>query len=118
AVDGRMAVRTPMQWAADDRSGFSTAPPEAFLAPPPDGDFGPAAVNVAAQKRDPGSLLNWFERMIRRRRECPELGLGTFATIATRRKAAFAHRCDWAGACVVVVHNLDDMPVEVCLDLE
>ena len=37
---------------------------------------GPQRVNVAAQRRDPDSLLNWFERLIRRRRECPELGFG------------------------------------------
>ena len=30
----------------------------------------------------PGSLLNWFERLIRRRRETPELGLGTWSVIA------------------------------------
>ena len=36
----------------------------------------PLAVNVAGQRRDAGSLLNWFERLIRRRRETPELGLG------------------------------------------
>jgi hypothetical protein len=29
-----------------------------------------AAVNVARQRREDGSLLNWFERLIRRRRGC------------------------------------------------
>jgi maltose alpha-D-glucosyltransferase/alpha-amylase len=33
-------------------------------------------VNVAAQRRDPASLLNWMERAIRRRKECPEVSWG------------------------------------------
>ena len=43
-----------------------------------EGRFGPLAVNVADQRRDPDSLLNWMERLIRRRRETPELGWGTW----------------------------------------
>jgi hypothetical protein len=36
-------------------------------------------VNVAAQKRDPKSLMDWTERMIRMRKEVPEIGWGDFA---------------------------------------
>ena len=41
-----------------------------------EGPFGYREVNVTLQRRDPESLLNWMERLIRRRRECPELGWG------------------------------------------
>ena len=53
-------------------------PPTALCRPlPTTGDFGPDAVNVrrpARPTRD--SLLNWFERLIRLRKELPEIGWG------------------------------------------
>jgi len=42
-----------------------------------DDDFGYKTVNVADQRRDPHSLLNWTERMIRMRKEANEQGLST-----------------------------------------
>ena len=53
AVEGRNAVRTPMQWTADANGGFSTADPADLAAAVPEGDFSPEHVNVAAQRRDP-----------------------------------------------------------------
>ena len=42
-----------------------------------DGGFAPEHVNVADQRRDPDSLLNFVQLLIRRYRECPELGWAT-----------------------------------------
>jgi hypothetical protein len=61
---------------------------------------------VASQRRDPHSLLNWMERLIRRRRECPELGWGTWSLLDAGDDAVFAHRCDWEDSTIVAVHNL------------
>ena len=47
---------------------------------------GPTAiehVNAAEQRRDPNSMLNWTERIIRMRKEVPEIGWGDFKVIAT-----------------------------------
>ena len=44
-------------------------------------------VNVAKQRRDPNSMLNWTERIIRMRKEVPEVGWGDFKVIATRDPA-------------------------------
>ena len=79
AIEGRYAVRPPMQWADD--GGFTEA--DEGRRPMVEGEWGPQRVNVAAQRRDPGSLLNWFERLIRRRRECPELGFGALTVLDT-----------------------------------
>jgi maltose alpha-D-glucosyltransferase/alpha-amylase len=115
-VEGRLAVRTPMQWSAERNGGFSTADDPARLRRPlPTGPFGPEHVNVAAQRRDPGSLLNWFERLIRRRRECPELGFGTLELLETGAPSVFAHRCDWDGSTIVAVHELAGQEVDVTL---
>ncbi|HUH07411.1 MAG TPA: alpha-amylase family protein, partial [Egibacteraceae bacterium] len=76
-VDGRMAVRTPMQWSDEPNGGFSSAPADQLCVPMTEqGDFGYRQVNVDEQRRDEGSLLNWMERMIRLRKLTPEIGWG------------------------------------------
>ena len=110
AVDGRTSVRTPMQWADERNGGFSPAPPSRLRRPVVDGRFGPMAVNVADQRRDPGSMLNWMERVIRRRRETPELGWGRFEVLDTGDRAVLGHRSTWEGSAVMALHNLAEEP--------
>src|SRR3954451_12547624 len=105
-IPDRYAVRVPMQWAGDPSGGFSDAPPDALVRPLASGAFGPAKVNVTDQRRDPGSLLHFVGRLVRRRREAPEFGWGTSTLIETAHPAVFAHRCEWEGSTVVAVHNL------------
>jgi trehalose synthase len=117
AIPGRYAVRVPMQWSGERHGGFTTA--ERPARPPlADGPFGYGAVNVAAQRRDPGSFLNWIERLIRRRRECPEFGWGEWAPLGQEDPAVFAHRVDWGDSTVVAVHNLAARATEAELALE
>jgi glycosidase len=88
AREGRMSVRTPMDWAA-----------------------------VAEQQRDPDSLLAFLTRLIHRRRETPELGWGTSTLIENEPPELFAHRSEWQGSSVISVHNLSDRPVAAELEL-
>jgi len=118
AAEGRAAVRTPMQWSDEAGGGFSTADPSTFPAPVPEGEYGPWAVNVAAQRRDPASLLNWFERLIRRRRETPEFGLGACSVVGNDVPSVLSHRCDHDGSTVVAVHNFSPEPCRFDLPLE
>src|SRR3954451_13134214 len=119
AIEGRMSVRAPMQWSAEPHGGFSSAPEGASLVRPvlEDERWGPQAVNATTQRRDPGSLLSWMERLIRRRRECPELGWGAPTLLDTGEESVFAHRCDWVGSTVLAVHNLAAKKVSVSLQL-
>src|SRR4029453_10975925 len=103
AVEGRGAVRVAMQWTAGPHGGFTTGEPAVPVVA--DGPFAPEHVNVAAQRRDPGSLLNWTERAIRTRKELPELGWGAWQVLDTDHPGVLAHRCDWQGRGVVVLHN-------------
>jgi trehalose synthase len=118
-IDGRYSVRAPMQWSADRNGGFSPVEDSSQLARPVvSGRYGPEHVNVAAQRRDPGSLLNWFERLIRRRRECPEIGFGELSLLETGAPSVLAHRCDWEGSTVVAVHELAGKELEVELPID
>jgi trehalose synthase len=115
AVEGRGSVRVAMQWTDDDGAGFTPARPRVPLVA--GGDFGCRRVNVGDQRHDPESLLNWTERLIRRRKETPELGWGSFEVVATGDPAVLALRYDWWGSVVVTVHNFADRPTEVRLEL-
>jgi maltose alpha-D-glucosyltransferase/alpha-amylase len=114
-VEGRGAVRVAMQWTDGPGAGFTTGEPSVPLVT--DGPFGPEHVNVADQRRDPNSLLNWMERAIRARKELPELGWGTSRVLETDQPAVLAHRCDWLGRGVLALHNLGPERVEVRVEL-
>jgi maltose alpha-D-glucosyltransferase/alpha-amylase len=74
-------------------------------------------VNAAVQRRDPDSMLNWTERIIRMRKEVPEIGWGTFSFVETNTRAVLVVRYDWRNNAVLFVHNLDDKPREVRFSL-
>ena len=61
AYKPRAGARTPMQWTGDRNLGFSTAEPSQLYLPV---DAAPDAPNVAAEERDPASLLNRVRRLI------------------------------------------------------
>jgi glycosidase len=117
AIDGRMSVRSPMQWTDEQNGGFSKARPWRLRRRVTEGRFGPLAVNVATQRRDPDSLLSWMERLIRRRKETPELGWGHWTVLETNVSSVLSHRCDWEGRSVLAVHNLGDQPCVVRVQL-
>ena len=111
----RNCARTPMQWSAAPQGGFTTSD-EPVLPVIGEGAYGFAHVNVAEQRRDPQSLLNWTERVIRLRKETPEIGRGNFVVLTTGDPAILALRYDWRGNSVLVVHNLHAEPCEFMLD--
>ncbi len=117
AVEDRLAVRTPMQWTGDAAAGFSSAPADGLVRPLPDDErFAPSAVNVRDQRTDPDSLLNWFERLIRLRKEAPEIGWGTCSVLPTAA-SVLALRHDWGGRTLLTLHNLGRRGRRVELDL-
>lgn len=100
----RESVRTPMQWSTEPHAGFTkhARPVSPVIS---GGPYGYERVNVASQRRDPNSLLNWIERMIRMRKEVPEISWGDFAILRTSRDDVLALRYDWRNNSVVCVHN-------------
>jgi maltose alpha-D-glucosyltransferase/alpha-amylase len=112
----REAARTPMQWTAERHGGFSRAD-EVIRPVIADEIYGFARVNVADQRRDVGSLLNWQERMIRMRRECPEIGWGDYTLPPIDATTVLALRYDWRNVSLVTLHNFSDERVSVELKL-
>lgn len=116
-VAGRSSVRTPMQWTPEPTGGFSTARPAKLRRRPPTGRFSPLAVNVEAQRRDPDSQLNWTERLIRRRREVPELGWASVTVLDVRPASVLAHTVEGEDRTLLFVHQLAPEACEVTLQL-
>ncbi|GIF49050.1 maltose alpha-D-glucosyltransferase/alpha-amylase [Asanoa ferruginea] len=117
SLDGRQAIRTPMQWSVLPNGGFSSAASDKLVRPVVSGgDFGYEQVNVTAQRHDPTSLLSWFERMIRTLREAPEVGAGSCTHVDVAVPAGvLAHRADGPTGCMLFVHNLGRRPATVDL---
>jgi maltose alpha-D-glucosyltransferase/alpha-amylase len=117
SLEGRDSVRTPMQWSDTPNGGFSSAPADKLPHPViSDDEYGYHKVNVAVQQRDPNSLLNWMERLIRTRRQCPELGAGEYRVLQTDEPRVFVHRFDWGDRAVLLAHNLTHQSCSVTLD--
>ena len=114
ALPERRAVRTPMQWSAERNAGFSLAQ---RLSNPviTEGVYGCEQVNVEKQRRDPQSFLNWLVRMIRQRKETPEIGWGTCSILQTGHKSVLGLMYEWRGNRVVLLHNFSRQPQEVTL---
>ncbi len=112
----RQSARTPMQWSAEDQGGFSSNR-KTILPVISAGAYGYQHVNVAEQRRDPNSWMNWMERMIRMRKEAPEIGWGNYEVLPAGSPAILAIRYDWRDNSVVVVHNLTASPCEARLSV-
>jgi maltose alpha-D-glucosyltransferase/alpha-amylase len=117
ALPEREAVRTPMQWSAEHNAGFSLAKrlPTPVIT---EGVYGCEQVNVEKQRRDPQSFLNWLVRIIRQRKETPEIGWGTCTVVDTRHKSVLGLMYEWRGNRVVLLHNFSRQPVEVILRIK
>jgi len=113
----RECARTPMQWTSEPHGGFtrSDRPIQRVID---DRTYGYKAVNVSDQRREHNSLLNWTERIIRMRKECPEISWGDFEVMATSASEILALRYDWRGASLVTLHNFAGRRAKVVFDLK
>jgi len=113
ALPGRVAVRTPMQWSRDLNAGFSAAGPLALYRPivheqpyrPQDG------VNVMDQWVDPGSLLECIARLVRARRQTPEIASNAFEVLDTGEDGLLGVRYPGAGIDTVTLVNITGRPL-------
>jgi maltose alpha-D-glucosyltransferase/alpha-amylase len=114
-LDERECARTPMQWTSERHGGFSRA--ERTVRPViDDAEYGYRKVNVADQRRDPQSLLNWCERRIRMRKECQELGWGDVTVLRTDASDVLILRYDFQGVSMLTLHNFSNRPRTVSVD--
>lgn len=111
---GRDGERTPMQWDASVDAGFSTAA-KTWLPIPPSY----RTINVAAEEREPDSMLAWYEKIIALKRNDPALHDGQETMLNTSDQ----HVLSWLrkapdGEAVVVACNFTEQPQTVSFNLK
>ncbi len=105
----RDGVRTPMQWENGPGAGFSNAAPELLHLPLIDAPgYSPADVNVADQRGDPHSLLEWTRGMLAIRRRHPAFGKGDFTIVDVADPALFVFERSGEGRALLVAANFSD----------
>ena len=114
----RNGVRTPMQWSPDRNAGFSRADPQRLYLPPiMDAIYGYEAVNVEAQLREPGSLLNWMRRMLAVRKTSRAFGRGRLTFLRPGNRKVLAYLRELGDEAILCVANLGRSAQPVELDL-
>ncbi len=94
---GRDGERTPMQWDASAKTGFTTGEP--WLPVPPSAN----SINVAAQRNDPHSLLAWYKSLIRLKKTVPAMEHGANIMLDTENINVLSWMRQAHGAGQVVV---------------
>jgi maltose alpha-D-glucosyltransferase/alpha-amylase len=112
----RESARTPMQWSCQPNGGFSAAG-KTVRPVIDDPIYGYRVVSVEAQRRDPHSLMNWMERAIRMRQECPEISWGQWKIVPCKEApGVLVMRYDYAGQVLIAAHNFTPKPRVLHLD--
>ncbi|MHB8383022.1 MAG: alpha-amylase family glycosyl hydrolase, partial [Candidatus Binataceae bacterium] len=102
---GRDGCRTPMQWSSAQHGGFTLGEPWLKC-----GDY--ATLNAARQMDDAASMLSFYRRMIRVRRESPALESGDLAIIESPEDCLMFARAKGANRAIVAL-NFANEPREL-----
>ena len=93
-------ARTPMQWNSGLNAGFSTKKPWMSTH----SDY--KDVNVESEKRDPGSVLNWYIELSKLRSTHPVLINGSYVDLLPDDEKIFAFRRENVEAKATILINL------------
>jgi maltose alpha-D-glucosyltransferase/alpha-amylase len=96
-----------MQWTDERNGGFSRAD-KTVLPLVDDPIYGFQKVNVNAQRRDPQSFMNWTARLIRVRKECPEIYWGKCEVMDTNASPVLVLSYHFRNAEMITLHNFSD----------
>jgi maltose alpha-D-glucosyltransferase/alpha-amylase len=118
-LDDRDGVRTPMQWDPSPGAGFSSVDPSDLYLPLVDAaGYSPSETNVADQRADPGSLLNWVRSMLHLRRRHPAFGVGDFTPVAASDPAVLSFLRTGDDERILVAANVSDRIVTTSIEAD
>lgn len=98
--------RTPMQWSADKNAGFSQTEPWIEVQK----NYG--TINVETEEKDADSILNFYKKLIRLRKEMPIISEGTVQFLNEKNEGVISYVRELEGKKLVVLCNLCEEKTE------
>ena len=105
-------ARTPMQWDASSNSGFSKSNPWIKINP------NYRDINVENQLNDKDSILNFYKKMIKIRKENEALIYGEYKLILEDDENIYSYIREFENEKFIIITNLTDKKVEFNYDKE
>ncbi len=106
---GRDNGRTPMQWDASENAGFTTGTPWLPVNP----DY--TEINVAAQQKDPDSILNYYKKLIKFRLGNQIIKSGTFSEHYASSDDIYCYERSFEGEKIMVICNFKNAEIPFVL---
>lgn len=103
--------RTPMQWSAAPNAGFTTGTPWLGMS------RNWETINVEAEENDPHSILQYYRRLVRLRKEYPIISDGDIRFLETGNEKVLAYERSLDGRTLTVVTNYSGEAEPVAADL-
>ncbi|MCQ2474700.1 MAG: alpha-glucosidase [Clostridia bacterium] len=103
----RENARTPVQWSAEKNAGFTTAEKAWFNINPNYTD-----INVEAAEKDENSLLNYYRKLLKFRKENEVCIYGDFRQHYKMSKDLFVYERNYKGKRMLVVCSFSADPVQ------
>ena len=98
-IGARDNGRTPFQWNANANAGFTTGTPWLKV------NDNHTEINVEAENKDPNSILNYFRKMVKLRKELPELVYGKYTLLDKDNDKIYAYTRTLGDKKVLVLLN-------------
>lgn len=105
--EGRDNARTPFQWNDSSQAGFTTGTPWIAVNP------NYTDINAAQQENDPDSVLHYYRRMLRLRKEHPTLVYGDYRCLNPDDPLTYQYVRSWEEERYYIVLNMSDGSVAV-----
>lgn len=104
--------RTPMQWNSEANAGFTTGTP--WIQVP---EYG-AHITVESQVGDDSSILAFYKKLIRLRKEYKVIAEGDIAFVEDLPDEVIGYKRSLDGAVLQVFGNLSGMPVSIPAEID
>lgn len=99
-------ARTPVQWSGEKNAGFTTADKPWFFI-----NENYKEINVAAQENDPDSILNFYRKVIKFRKEHEVCIYGDYKEHLKESRELFVYERNYEGKRMLVICSFTEKPV-------
>ena len=101
----RDSSRTPVQWDDSENAGFTTGTPWFYV------NQNYPHINVAQQEQDPDSILNFYRKAIRLRKELPVVRYGNYREHFPANSKVYCYSRQMNGQKILVLCSFASKPV-------